>query len=186
MERIIFFDTETGGTNPDKHSLLSVGMVAWDRNNGIIKTQEVFLKSENYVFTNEAKKINKFDREKHDAIAASHGDAVDGIRDFCITYSGQTSEIQIAGHNIQFDVAFLKKLFQEQNRSFNRLFSHRMIDTYSILKFLVDSERIDLNPISSAGAFKLFGIKVNGRHSALGDAVATAQLYETLINYFEK
>ena len=56
-----------------------------------------------------------------------------------------------------------------------------MIDTFSILKFLVDAGEIDLNPISSANAFKKFKINVEERHSALGDAIATANLYGELL-----
>lgn len=185
MENIIFCDTETGGTNPDKHSLLSVGLVAWNRTDGIVDKCEVFLKSDTYSFTKKAIGLNKFDRLEHDAIAVSHNYAVNVIRGFCIKNTGKKEEIQIAGHNIQFDVAFLKKLFKEENHSFNSLFSHRMIDTFSILKYLNDAGKIEMNPISSANAFKLFGIIVEKRHSALGDAIATAQLYEALINMIE-
>ena len=58
-----------------------------------------------------------------------------------------------------------------------------MIDTFSILRFLVDSERLDISPVSSAKAFRKFSIHVEERHSALGDAVATAKLYAELIKY---
>lgn len=60
-----------------------------------------------------------------------------------------------------------------------------MIDTYSILKYLVDIGKIDFNPISSSNAFRCFNIKVNGWHSALGDAIATAQLYEKLLSIYK-
>lgn len=30
MARLLFIDTETGGLDPEKHSLLSVGFVVWD------------------------------------------------------------------------------------------------------------------------------------------------------------
>lgn len=181
MDTVIFIDTETGGTDPQKHSLLSVGLVAWTKDQGIIDSCEILLKSEKYKCTKEAIKINKFKIEHHESIAVSHKDAITAIRNFCVKNTGKTKEIQIAGHNIQFDVAFLKLLFAEQNRNFSRLFSHRMIDTFSILKFLVDSEKIALDPISSANAFKVFKINVEQRHSALGDAVATAKLYEALM-----
>ncbi len=181
MDTIIFIDTETGGLNPDKHSLLSVGLVAWNAKEGIVDTCEVFVKSVDYSITNEARRLNKFNKETHDKVAMQPSVVIDIIRDFCTENSGVTSEIQIGGHNIQFDVAFLKKLFRDQNRSFERLFSHRMIDTFSILKFLNDAGKIKLETITSASAFKHFGIKVEGRHSALGDAVATAKLYERLI-----
>ena len=181
MDTIVFIDTETGGTNPEKHSLLSVGLVAWKKEVGIIDTHEVFIKSNRYSFTKEAQHINKFNQEQHNRIAVSPKYAVDVIRGFAIKNTNKTQEIQLAGHNIQFDVAFLKKLFKDQNRSFNRFFSHRMIDTFSILKYLQDADKLSLQHLSSAEAFKYFNIKVDGRHSALGDAIATAKLYETLL-----
>lgn len=181
METIIFIDTETGGTNPEKHSLLSVGLVAWNQQDGIFDAQEVYIKSNIYSFTREAQRINKFNLEQHNKLAVSAKTAVEAIRSFAIYNAKKRTGIQIAGHNIQFDVAFLKKLFEEQNRSFSRLFSHRMIDTFSILKFLEDAGKIKLDQLSSAGAFNHYGIKVHGRHSALGDAIATAELYEALL-----
>ncbi len=161
--------------------MFSVGLVAWNKFDGIIDTLEVYIKCETYQFTKEAVKINKFDKEQHEKRAISPNDAIDAIRSFCSKNTGKTEEIQLAGHNTQFDVSFLKKLFSDQNRSLSRLFSHRIIDTYSVLKYLVDAGRIELDPISSANAFKTFKISVEERHSALGDAIATAKLYGELI-----
>ena len=182
MDTIIFIDTETGGTDPDKHSLFSVGLVAWNREKGIIDSCEIFIKSETYTYTVEAQKINKFQKEQHEKNAVSHKDAVAAIRSFCIKNTKKTKEIQVAGHNIQFDIAFLRKLFDEENRNISRLFSHRMIDTVSILRFLVDAGIIEMGTINSANAFRSFHIVVDGRHSALGDAIATVKLYEKLLN----
>ena len=181
MDRIIFVDTETGGVDPSKHSLLSVGLVAWDYNDGIIDTIEIFIKQDQYTVTKEAQKLNKFDIETHEKKAVPPLMAINAIKGFSISNTNRTNDIQLAGHNIQFDVSFLKKLFKDQNKSFNQLFSHRMIDTYSVLKFLQDADKINLDHISSASAFRLFHIKVDGRHSALGDAIATAQLYGELL-----
>ena len=165
--------------------MLSVGLAAWSKENGIIETHEVLLRSDAYSCTQEAKRINKININLHNEKAVSHKHAVEVIRSFCFKNTQKTKEIQIAGHNTQFDAAFLKKLFEEQHHSFNRMFSHRMIDTYSILKYLVDIGKIDLNPISSSNAFRYFNIKVNGRHSALGDAIATAKLYEKLLSIYK-
>ena len=186
MDNIIFIDTETGGTNPEKHSLLSVGLVAWSKEKGIIASQELFIKNEVYSFTKKAKQINKFCQEQHDAKAVSHRIAVETIRSFCMNSTSKTKEIQIAGHNTHFDVSFLKSLFEEQHYSFSSLFSHRIIDTYSILKYLVDADILQLDTISSSSTFKHFKIQVKGRHSALGDAEATARLYEALLEVVKK
>ena len=60
--RYVFVDTETGGLIPTKHSLLSVGLVVWDKSLGIVDQKEVFIKSKRYV-TEKAKSINKFDKK---------------------------------------------------------------------------------------------------------------------------
>lgn len=181
MDTIIFVDTETGGTNPERHSLLSVGLVAWNYNEGVIATKEIFIKHKSYSITREAQHINKFNQAKHNELAVTPKTAVDEIKSFAITCSKKEKDIQLAGHNIQFDVAFLKRLFGDQHRSFSKVFSHRMIDTYSILRFLDDAGKIRIQQLSSSSAFHYYGIKAKKRHSALGDALATVELYEKLL-----
>lgn len=85
--------------------------------------------------------------------------------------------IPLAGHNTQFDVGFLK----ENKRSYNELFSHRIIDTYTLLRSLYYTGKISEDISSSAQAFKFFGIQVDGRHTAKGDVIATVELYNKLL-----
>ena len=73
------------------------------------------------------------------------------------------------------------ELFADNHRSYEKTFSHRIVDTYSILRFMRDAKKIELESLTSAKAFSYFGIKVEGRHSALGDAEATMRLYEKLL-----
>lgn len=181
---LIFIDTETGGIDPQKHSLLSIGCVAWEQGRGIADTFEVFIKSNKYFVTNEAKKINKFSKEKHDQKAVSPREAINSLFIFCDKYSNGLANL--AGHNTQFDVAFIKKLLKDNHRSFSKHFSHRIVDTYSIIRFLQDAQRFEVELGSSASAFKYFGIAVQGRHTALGDAIATAKLYERMLSQIEK
>jgi DNA polymerase-3 subunit epsilon len=186
MNPIIFIDTETGGIEPEKHSLLSIGLVAWSMQDGIIGCLEVFIKSKEYIFTKEAQRLNKFDKEEHEKKAVDTKDALKLIEAFISKYCSECKNVQIAGHNTQFDVAFLKVFFKQNGRSFNQIFSHRIIDTYSILKFLVDAGVIEDSVAGSGKAFMYFNIKVQQRHSALSDAVATSKLYEELLLLVKK
>ena len=43
-EVFLFVDTETGGVDPNKHSLLSIGLCLWSVREGIIDKTELFIK----------------------------------------------------------------------------------------------------------------------------------------------
>lgn len=181
VDRYVFVDTETGGTNPEKHSLLSIGVCIWDLNIGIMDKIEFFIKNEEYVVTKHAQEMNGFDVASHELIAMPQKEVINTLLDFCGRYFPEGVAIPLVGHNIQFDVSFLKKMFEDNGRSFNQYFSHRYIDTYSVFKTFVLAGIIEQNLNSSADAFSYFNIKVNGRHSALGDCIATVELYEQLL-----
>ncbi|MBS6174106.1 MAG: 3'-5' exonuclease [Clostridiales bacterium] len=185
MARLLFIDTETGGLDPEKHSLLSVGFVVWDSIVGEYYSAEYYLKNENYYITKTAQKINKLtDSDFADAIIPK--DLIKKFEEIKEIYFADYVSIPLAGHNTQFDVQFIRKMFKDNRRSFDNIFLHRIVDTYSILKFLQDAGIIPDKIDSSTQAFKFFDIIVDGRHTALGDAKATMQLYEKMIQLLHK
>lgn len=180
-ERYVFIDTETGGTISTKHSLLSIGLVIWDKAEGIIGNKEFYVKSKRYIITKEAGKVNKFNKVEHNRIAQEPKILIEQMLDYVRNYFPEDILIPIAGHNIQFDANFLKEFFKKNGRSFYQYFSHRMIDTYSVYKTLVLAGLIDKNINSSSDAFKYFDINVEKRHNALNDCLATVELYEKML-----
>lgn len=185
MARLLFIDTETGGLDPEKHSLLSVGFVVWDSALGECCNAEYHLKNENYCITKTAQKINKLtDSDFTNAVIPQ--DLIKKFEEIKETYFADYAAIPLAGHNTQFDVQFIKKMFKDNHRSFDNMFLHRIVDTYSILKFLQDAGIITDGINSSAQAFKFFEITVDGRHTALGDARATMRLYEKMIQLLQE
>lgn len=180
--RFVFIDTETGGTDPRKHSLLSIGVVVWDKVDGIIAQKEFYVKNQRYYVTQEAKKINKFDRKKHNAMAQEPKEVINGLIEFLSNFFPENTGFPLVGHNVQFDINFLKEFFKKNGRSFNNYFAHRSIDTYSIFKAMSIAGMIDKNLNSSSDAFAYFNIKVQKRHSALFDCIATVDLFENLLS----
>lgn len=114
--RLVFLDTETGGVIPEKHSLLSIGIVIWDADQGILGKQEYFIKSARYVVTQEAKRINKFNRAYHNSIAEGASTVINKMINYCQSFFPDNTAIPLAGHNIQFDVGFLKVLFKKNTK----------------------------------------------------------------------
>ena len=185
-DRLVFIDTETGGTDPLKHSLLSIGVVVWDKTNGIIAQKEFFVKSTKYYVTKEAQRINKFDIELHNKVAKDPKEVINGLIAFLKDFFPENMGFPVVGHNIQFDINFLKVFFKTNGRSFNKYFAHRSIDTYSIYKAMSMAGLIDKNLNSSSDAFAFFNIRVQQRHSALSDCIATVELFEKLLSLLEK
>jgi len=177
---LLFIDTETGGLDPDKHSLLSLAMVIWE-DMEIIDSKEILINDGILSVTAEALSINKIDIEKHKQSAISSSQAMDEIFSFIGKHFPGHVKITLAGHNVHFDASFLRSFFSANNADFSEFFSHRIIDTSSILHYLYLAGKIKQRAISSDEAFALFDIKVAGRHTASGDAIATAKLFTKLL-----
>jgi DNA polymerase-3 subunit epsilon len=180
-DRLLFIDTETGGLDPGKHSLLSLAMLIWE-DMEILDSKEILINDGILSVTEEALSVNKIDIEKHKQSAVSSTQAMDEILLFIGKHFPHEGKITLAGHNVHFDADFLRVFFSSNNKNFSEYFSHRIIDTSSILNYLYLAGRIKLKAISSDEAFALFDIKVEGRHTALGDAMATAQLFTRLLD----
>ena len=180
-DKLLFIDAETGGLDPDKHSLLSLAMVVWE-DMEIIDSLELLINDGILSVTEAALAINRIDIEKHKQTAIPSRQAIDEMLLFIGRHLPTQKKIILAGHNVHFDVAFLKAFFSANNKDFSEFFSHRIIDTSSILHYLYLSGKIKQKAISSDESFALFDIKVEGRHTALGDAIATAKLFTKLLS----
>jgi len=180
-DRLLFIDTETGGLDPDKHSLLTLALVVWEDRN-IIDSLEIAVNDGINCVTQEALSINKIDIGKHLQTALSLPEAMDQVMSFTGKHFPGKEKITLAGHNVHFDAGFLKKFFSANHIDFSEIFSHRLIDTSSILHYLYLAGRIEKKAISSDDAFALFDIEVEGRHTALGDATATVKLFSKLLD----
>ena len=186
MDRLLFIDTETGGLDPQKHSLLNLGLVVWDRDKGILYQREVCQKLDKYIATKEALDINHFDVKNYDSkdiLSATEIDEV--LKRIKEEFFNGFEKIPLAGHNVQFDFSFIRAMYDKAGLAFGRMFSHRLVDMFSILQFLIHTQKIPEFVNNSTIAFDYFKIDVHGRHTALGDSVAAAELYSKLINLYK-
>lgn len=180
-EKILFIDTETGGLDPEYHSLLSIGLVQWE-DSRITGTKEILVNDGKLNVTEAALAINKIDLNSHKVNAIAQDNAIQEILSFIERPVNQKEKITLAGHNVCFDIRFIRHLFESQNYNFEDYFSHRSIDTSSILHYLYYTGKMDRKIVGSSDAFKHFEIEVRGRHTALGDAIATAELFSRMLS----
>lgn len=183
-DKILFIDTETGGLDPIENSLLSIGLVVW-QDYRILDKIEILINDGKLNVTENALQINNINIERHKNIALIPKDAITLMDAFLSKHFSRFEKITLAGHNINFDINFLKAFLLTNGISFGERFSHRSIDTSSILYFLYLAGKLEANINSSSSAFNKFNIQISDRHTALADALATAELFSKLLKQIE-
>lgn len=187
MTKLLVIDTETGGIDPDRHSLLSIAAVVWA--DGRIESEiQILVGEADVTVTARALEINRIDLVEHVRGAVPPAEALSRLLEFVAEHfrleleSGE--QVVLVGHNVAFDVGFLRRLCRLAGSDFPSQFSHRMLDTASVLRFLSMTGLVPASVVASTEAFAHFGVRVPPelRHTALGDARATADLLSHLLS----
>ena len=176
MPSIVFVDTETGGGRPETHSLLTVGLVTLDTKTGeVTRPVQVRVKHDLYCVSAEAMAVNGIDLIKHHEHAADAGHAAGEVRAYL--QFKRKSRALLGGHNVGFDVRFLKALLPD----WNELVVGAPVDTKVAAQFLIHAGKLPktLNT-RLADLAAHFGIPLQP-HDALEDATATARVYAAML-----
>jgi len=180
---LLFIDTETGGLDPRKHSLLSVALVVGEGPR-VANSLEILIRHEPFVVSAGGMKVNRIDLVQH-AAAALDPDMALGVMNVFLDqhFPHLCKPIILAGHNVGFDQAFLGTFLENLGHHLEPRFSHRVVDTHSLAAALRDAGKLPLDNLGSSALFAHFGIQVpeDKRHTALGDALATFELYWQLV-----
>lgn len=184
MTNVVFFiDTETGGLDPKEHSLLSVSICRLDvLEHKVTDEFTQLIKHPVYRVTPKALSVNGIDLVKHDSNpnALYPEDAVFEMRKWLCaylpSYTPKYYERLIAGgHNLSFDIAFIKEL----GLGWDNLFQYRTIDTQIIATFLQMVGMLSIKGTGLSVLIKHFQVEVSEeeRHTSLGDVKATADVF---------
>lgn len=161
-QRFVVFDCETTGLNPDKDRILSIGAVAVENNAILVQqTFEYYIKQD--IFNKESVAIHGLRKEEIYQITEE-----EAILDFLKFIQNAT----LVGHHVNFDIEMI-------NQALKRLDAGRLknenMDTnamYKKFKYLQDDQNSSLDELA-----KIFKIKSSDRHTAVGDAFITAQIF---------
>lgn len=186
MSVIYFVDTETGGLDPSKHSIFSIAIVQWEgfsfsKNEiSVIYESPLIKESTALSYTDKALEINKISIEDVEKKGVNPKKVAERIIK-CLNILGCKEHI-LGGHNVSFDIGFIKRLFYLGGLPYP--FSYRTVDTCSIARFLAHSGIINPKQFGLEDLCDYFEIDINmlGLHTALGDALATALLYNKMID----
>lgn len=186
---LIVIDTETGGLNPETDSILSLAVVIW-RDRELVDETQIFVCEPEMRMDAESTRIHGIEPDWLRRNGSLPHQAVSKLEGFIATRlpdSPEGTKFILAGHNVGFDVGFLKRLYRLAGRDFARHFSHRTFDTASTGLFLILAGLLPPGAASSDELFGYFKIPFGKkeRHSALGDARATARLINSMLGLMD-
>lgn len=180
MTKLLFLDTETGGLDPNTHSILTAAFAVWE-DGEVLDTLELNIQHDVYNVTSKAMEVNGIDLKAHRGTSTFRAQFL--IGNFIAKHFEEKPTI--VGQNVQFDEGFLKALLGSM--TYENIFSHRVIDTSSILRFLQLSGTLDVGGSGLSDAIKFFGIQMGDeRHTALGDTLATVVVFNKLLEHMKK
>lgn len=173
--KVLIMDCESGGTDSDKHSVLSVGAVVGD-----LDTGEIFEKFEalhklpslsDYVVTPEAYEIHQISPEEAFGKGISSEEIASKLIDLFITH-GVTI---IGGHNFEFDVRMIsKKIFKISVEQFNANFTYRHLDSLPPIRLMTKEDIKTGSTLKQVTKMLNIDISDLGKtkyHTALFDAI---------------
>jgi len=177
--KIIVVDTETGGLDAGTKSILSLGAVILEDDSVIDEFYTVICEDEIFADA-QALKVNGFTVGRIKEIGVSPAKAVDQFISF-LSKHNLTRRATLAGHNVGFDIGFLKRLFRLAGKEakYDQLFSFRTIDTQAVAQLLQMAGRITVKSTSLDSLCKACGVTIRDGvvHNAAEDARATAVLF---------
>lgn len=181
--KILIVDVETTGLDPQVHSALSLAAIVWD-DCRTIGEFSCYVTETNVVLDQEAIAINRIDLSVVKTLGLTPKEVVRDLVEFIRVHFTELPVV-LGGHNVQFDVGFLKRLFRLAEVDFAKVFSHRVLDTAGIAQFLKIALELPLRTASSTEVFRAFDVSIaeDERHTALGDARATATLLSKMVDW---
>ena len=175
-------DTETGGLDPAVESILTLGMVVLQDeeivDGTLIKIVEPVINAHPRALA-----VNGINLDTHITTGVGPVAAVGQVKEF-LTRNGFTGSVNPAGHNVPFDVGFVKRLYSIAGVKYSRDFSYRALDTISLAAGLTLAGRLyGQRELSLDALCRRFGIQIRTgvTHEALEDARATAKLLVKLL-----
>jgi DNA polymerase-3 subunit epsilon len=182
-QNLVFVDTETSGLDPDRHELLSIGLVLvsqdWPEDSR--NKKPVFESIEELELKIKPEHIETADPV---ALRVNKYDAADWVLAYTLPeamkiFSEKTKDAIMVAHNIAFDYLFIDKAFRLTGVE-NKMHYHKL-DTISIAFAKLHDDK-DIDRFSLRNLTEHFGIENKNAHTALSDARATFELYKKLMN----
>jgi len=185
FKKILWFDTETTGLDPKKHSIIQFAAIIEEGGQVKDEINIKFAPIKGTEIDKCALELTGTTREELDA-RPSAVDAYYQILRFLNTYCNQfdwKDKYYPAGYNVQFDLEFLQALFMKCGGSrygIGLFINWRRLDPLPVLYLMDYSNKISLPNYKLGTVCEHFGIEINA-HDALSDVRATREVMQRLV-----
>ena len=179
--KLLITDTETGGLDPTKQDVLTLGFALWE-DNKILDRIEFKVSKEEYRTTEEAMKVNKINLEELRKEGKKEKEIIKELIAFIKKNFGKEKPM-LCGHNVNFDKDFIRALFERNFFNYESSFGYRTLDTMSIMTFLFLQGKTEtrLGRLDDAIIYFNLEIPEKERHTALGDVLVTIKVLEKML-----
>jgi DNA polymerase III epsilon subunit-like protein len=182
----LWFDCETGGLDPKKHSLLTAYFVIYNEKHEKLDELELYLKPDlgDIIADPEALAVTGIDIKVHleDPRTMTYSDGYKQLVTMLEKHKikGKRKHFRPCGQNISFDIGFiLAQLIPEDE--WNKLVHHRALDTLQILTFLQDVGFLPVDLGNLESQVEYFGIPKGEVHNAKEDVRMTVDVYQAYV-----
>lgn len=198
-------DTETGGLNPQEHSLMEIAGVIV-KGDKIIYEYSTLVKSSNgkYNCGEYARKLHGISDTDCEEQGKYPHEIIKNLLEIKRIFFGD-SPMTIVAHNTAFDISFVKEMFNKEfgairnkpiyeklkSVDYDALFARNAIDTATMALILRSFNKLPFDRCSLDNILKFYNLEVpqEKRHTALGDARQTALAFIAMredLKYGEK
>lgn len=199
MKRL-FIDLETTGVDPHNNSIIEIAAI-------LVEDGKILSQFEEKCFDPLPKKVDlgalKVNKVKPSTIRESltketpyksAAVVVESLAEWLLEKLDYGERVEIAGQNPHFDSAFLKATFERYGYTgWSSIFSHRLLDTNSIVQPLIEVGILDLKDIPKTGGSlqriaTALNIKFNEDklHTAMEDAKLSMEVYFSVVRLLKE
>lgn len=171
------FDTETGGLDPTRHSLLTLYAILMDEDFTVTECVDLMLKPSDGAFVVDpgALRVNKIDLVAHAKKAITYEEGRDKL---LAVLEKNDSKLEFVGHSVKFDIDFLENHLLASSEVAG-MFARDITDTKVIANFLKKAGMLPETlptALQTLAAWFFKGTDLSGHHNAEWDAKMTVEI----------
>lgn len=193
MNKMMFYDLETTGTDPNQHAIIQMAMII-EIDGKVVGEYDWRMKPHSGAAIDpQALKVNRITMDDIESYPEAHVQYLlikDQLTSAVNPYDSADKMILVGYNNIAFDDQFLRAFFKLHDPNprfsvFGTYFNYPSLDVLPMLAWLKRTGHLDCRNLKLQTVCDNLGIKLDNAHEALADTRATRLLAHRLLEMIE-